>query len=132
MALLVGCVWLNVRLKRQLEGGKLPGDVGDGRDETIAQSRDGLNVARGAGIVAQNGADLADAVIHPPLEIHKGVVAPELFLNLLASDDLSVVGRQERQELEWLGCEADMRVELREFVLRLIQVKDTKLEDTGS
>jgi len=83
--------------------------VADGCDEAIAAARNGLEVAGIFRVVCQHFADLLYAEINAPLEVHKGVVAPEAASNLLPGHDLSGPFRKQEEDTErlWMDLQRE-------------------------
>src|SRR6516164_8995737 len=58
-------------------------------DESIAASRESLNVPRLLGVIAERGANLIHAEIDATLKVHGCVVSPEATLDFVTRDNLS-------------------------------------------
>ena len=59
------------------------------------------------GRIAQRSPQFVDRRVQPVLEIDERAVAPELFAELLARDQIAGFGEQEKQNLEGLARETD-------------------------
>jgi hypothetical protein len=62
------------------------------------------------------------------VEIHERVRGPEFFLKVLATDDLTVMLEQHRQDLEGLLLKPDSSAALAQFASTKIHLEDPKTE----
>src|SRR6266436_895999 len=100
--------WRGMRLSREFRGANR-GCIGnvDLRDEAVAATRNSLHKAGALCGVAEGLTDFVDRFVEPVVEIHESVCGPQFFLKLLASYDLAVVLKQDRQDLEGLFLKPD-------------------------
>jgi len=74
-----------------------------GRDQqAVSSPRQRLDVLGIVGRVAERSPEDPDRHIDAVIEVHDGLVGPELSLDLLAGDDLPLPLDQHPQDLEWL------------------------------
>jgi hypothetical protein len=78
-----------------------------GGDETIAAAGQGVDEPRRLRVVAQRLPDLVDAEVQAAVEIHEGVLPPQLLADLLARHHVAGAAGEEEQNLERLGREMD-------------------------
>ena len=87
---------------------------------------DRLNVERMAGIVAQSGADLLDALVHAALKVDVGFVSPEFLLDFVAGHDLTGAAGEQNQEPERLWRQLDDDLGLTQFFGVEIELEDAE------
>ena len=92
----------------------------DWTQEPVTGAGNSLYVTRLFRVVTQDRADLADAEINPPVEVHPGVLSPKSTFDLIAGDDLSSVRHQHDQNSKGLGMYPKLRVTLAKFTLRRV------------
>ena len=73
-----------------------------GRHQPIAASRDGLDVARSVGGIAEDVAKPLHGGIEPVLEIDEGVAGPQALSQLVAGDEVPGTLDQRQQHLQGL------------------------------
>jgi hypothetical protein len=84
-------------------------------DEAVTAPRDGFNVARPLGRIAKHVTKLFYGCIQAIVRVHEGTRRPQLFLQLLAGDDLSPSFHQQQQDFKRLVLEAHSEAILPQF-----------------
>ena len=79
-------------------------------------------------IVAQGRANLLDAEVQALLKIDKGVSTPKVFLNFLASDQLSTPAGKKNQKLRRLRLQLDRLSTPPQFPRVWIEFKGSEME----
>jgi hypothetical protein len=77
-------------------------DKVDWCDEPIATAWQRLDEDRRRGGIAERFADALDGGIEACLEVHEGVVGPELLLKSLTRDQIAALGDERDEQAEWL------------------------------
>ena len=91
-------------------------------DETVASAGQGLDEARGVGVVVEDRADLGDADVEGAVEVDGGL-APDLAAQTVAIHHLARVACEQRQDLERLRGKADQRPAAAQLARALVQLE---------
>jgi len=86
--------------------------VMDRRQEAVAVTRNGFDVARVLGGIAQRGPQLGHGFVQAAVKINEGVHRPELVAKLFPSHHFAGVIEQEAQDLEGLFLQLDSNAAL--------------------
>ena len=97
--------------------------------ESVAQTRNGFDVARLVGIVVKRGPNLADAHVQRVLKIDKDAAAPYLVSELFASNSFAWLARQQHQNFCRLWTQLQREIELPQFTCCKIELEGTKTKD---
>ena len=95
-------------------------------DEAIAMQSQSFDINRLVGVIGQDCPNLLDALVDPALKVDIGLVAPQMLLNLFASDDLPGAAGQESEQLERLRRQAQDRSGFPELLGTEVQLEDAK------
>jgi len=98
-------------------------------DEPVSALGKGFNVARRLCIVAQSGANLPYGGVEPLVEIHEGLTAPDLMLDLLAGKYLVRVGGKQSEHFARLWREVQEGVPLAQFTGMDIEFEGPELQE---
>src|SRR5258707_8600476 len=104
--------------------------LGNGRDKAITLLRDGFDVKRLVGRVAQGRAELHDSRIHAVVEIDEGVGWPEMLAQLLARDHLPRALEQQEQNARRLFAQLDDGAIAAQFSTQGVQFEDAEAPGT--
>jgi hypothetical protein len=107
-------------------------DDGDGRDETIAHARYGLDELRILRIVAEEMAELADGGVDAMFGIDEDFAGPEALRDFSAGDKLTLARGEQDQELHWLALETYRVAVVEQFEGSAVEAKIAKtIDDAG-
>ena len=112
-------------------GGFTPGRLPplEGSDETIAASRQRLDVTRRVGLITERDPDLLDAEVQPLVEVDEGVAAPDLAAQLFAGHDVAGAAHEEGEDLEGLLLELDEQAALAQLAVAQVDLEDSEADD---
>ena len=96
---------------------------------SIAAFRNGFDVTRRKGVIAQGNADFLYRGIERVVELDKGVFGPNLFAQLLARDEFSGALEKSREHLKGLFLQTNACPTLTQFSCVKVGLEKTEADD---